>query len=447
MITYKVREYYTAEAAFPLTDERCNRSLNEFGPWAWDGDFPDSAGLSDFYKTGRAKLFEETIAAKDRKTLRGAVRITDSLAVRDAVSRAVRKYLSESLRTSDRKIWHRISTYRDSFSAYDEYFFRYGLRVSENPVIRDILSRTTWHHIEDGVYVTDRKIGEFTALYRDSLPRPDDFMRRAHMANLKEYIPVLEDMGRRTIWKRGYAETALITSGYHTEYRKPVHYPFLVSDHEDGEFRKHMYESASVSDLFHNLMRWQRDFEENVTAADREYAAYLAAYKETCKAVSEWIHGPNGVLYDVSFSEGPMSADDFHETASVPAGYSPFVDFRVGEYEYKDAIYRFMMQKQDLGVNPLLYDLIVHVDIPDTNDRGTADIPNEVTKVHFNKFYYNPPEVVATVVGGMESTGISIPYILSTDKSDETGRYFEIVLVDANKNPVGGKISWTARGY
>lgn len=392
MITYKVASYYTAEADFPLTDERCERSLNEFGIWSWTGDLSDSVGISETYTNRRGQLFRESVGIREKPA-----------------------FLANSV-------------YRETASIHD------SAKYTEQ---KNIIERIT---------SADRMTAAYAAVYRESVSG-SDFRRISALLNISDGYSCSDRMAGKSVWKRNYAEWASVLE-------TPVKHiiPLFIescrtSDYGNRMFQKNAREPVYAIENMERRTIWKRDFSEDMAVTEKEYSVYAGSYRETVSAVSEFIHGPNGVLYDVSFSEGPMSIEDFKSASSVPSGYSPFVDFRVGDYEYKNAIYRFILQKKDLGVNPLLYDLVVHVDIPDTNDRGTADIPAEVTKVYFNKFYYNPPEVVASVVGGMESTGISIPYILSTDKSDNSGRYFEVVLKDGNGNPVSGKISWTARGY
>ena len=84
----------------------------------------------------------------------------------------------------------------------------------------------------------------------------------------------------------------------------------------------------------------------------------------------------------------------------------------------------------------------LHVDIPDTDDRGVVDIPASETFVEFNKKYYNPPEEVSlSVVGG--STGkVLIPKLIKV-----TNLGFTVVIHDSYGAIVSGVISWASTGY
>lgn len=151
----------------------------------------------------------------------------------------------------------------------------------------------------------------------------------------------------------------------------------------------------------------------------------------------------NGVLSNVSFSEGAELYEDFQKTADKVAGYTSFIEFKVGDYEYQDAIYRMSITRTNLNSNALIYDYAVHVDIPDTFDRGEAAVSGE-TNIYFNKHYYHAPEVNVTVTGGTE---ILIPRIITLNGSDGNGRYFTVILENTSGVSKAGRISWSARGY
>lgn len=153
-----------------------------------------------------------------------------------------------------------------------------------------------------------------------------------------------------------------------------------------------------------------------------------------------------GVLSDVFIRANEMSEVDFEKLSDHASGYNYFSPFRVGEYEYKDALYRIKIRKDNGAGNPLIYDYRVNVDIDDVKDRGTIAIPARETNVYFNRSYYTEPDVVVNVVSGEEGKVI-IPFIIATDGEDDRGRYFTVILKDTSGNPVEGTISWNSNGY
>lgn len=393
MTSYSWGEFYTAETAtFPLTDFRCEKPLGEFAVWNWNLDCVLHVEAEDFRTLERTLTFLESVSSEDVIWHSTVIKIKDGADVRDVLSRAAAKLLIDGAGAAD------------------------------------ILSNRPGKTLKESVASSDWRNAGFVVL-------------------LKDGMEISDPLRFETVWERLWKEHSTVRE---KTYRSPV-LPFRegisAGDWINREAGKNLFEYVGPSDRLYRPVMWTRVWEESVGTDDHEYAKYTAAYYETTRMLDQIVHGPNGVLYDVSFQEGPISREDFEEIVSSPSGYSTFVDFRVGDYEYKDAIYRFMVQKQELSVNPLLYDLVVHVDIPDTEDRGTANVSAETTRVYFNKSFYNPPEVVATTVSGTTSGGVSIPVVLSTDKSDDAGRYFEVQLQNADGSLVSGRIAWTARGY
>ena len=154
---------------------------------------------------------------------------------------------------------------------------------------------------------------------------------------------------------------------------------------------------------------------------------------------------PCGVLSDIVVNDHAITLDEFNRLANKASGYNTFSEFKVGEYEYKDALYRLAIRKKNAASNPLVYDYAIHVDIDDVKDRGTADIPAEETKVYFNRTYYTTPDVVVIVCGGAEGNAV-IPSITEQGE-DDRGKYFKIILKDATGKVVAGRISWNSNGY
>ena len=154
---------------------------------------------------------------------------------------------------------------------------------------------------------------------------------------------------------------------------------------------------------------------------------------------------PCGVLSDIVVNNHGITLDEFNRLANKASGYNNFSEFKVGEYEYKDALYRLAIRKKNAASNPLVYDYAIHVDIDDVKDRGAADIPAEETKVYFNRTYYTTPDVVVNVCGGTEGEPV-IPYITEQGE-DDRGKYFKIILRNAAGKVVAGRISWNSNGY
>lgn len=221
----------------------------------------------------------------------------------------------------------------------------------------------------------------------------------------------------------------------------------LLKDAKRANYDKNMYEYSEVGEIYTRTWRADRAFQENANIKEAiAKKDNIRNFEEVTYKDIRILPNPRGVLSDIFVRENEMDLSDFEQIAERPAGYNSFSPFRVGDYEYKDALYRIRIDKTGGTANPLIYDYKIHVDIDDVRDNGTLDIPAEETKVYFNRSYYIDPDVVVNVISGEEGV-VAIPYIVATDGKDEKGRYFTVVLKDAKGNPVAGTISWNSNGY
>lgn len=170
---------------------------------------------------------------------------------------------------------------------------------------------------------------------------------------------------------------------------------------------------------------------------------------ESLGAGDAFLDNMSAVLSNLTFYNEEMDDRRFTESMETVGGYGAFQDFFVGDYEYEKALLRVVLATETLDATPSIYNMVMNVDIPDTDDRGSVDIvdTSSATKVYFNKFYYTVPEVSVTLKAGNTGEGLIIPRIVSLNRSDENGRFFEVELVNTAGDRVSGSITWIAKGY
>lgn len=232
---------------------------------------------------------------------------------------------------------------------------------------------------------------------------------------------------------------------------KRVYKPFAenaaLRDAKKTNTVKNSYETLSLGEHLDRKATFGRMFGERLSATD-DYRRLFEIFKKENQISIRDIRikqTPCGVLSDIVVNNHGITLDEFNRLANKASGYNTFSEFRVGEYEYKDALYRLAIRKKNAASNPLVYDYAIHVDIDDVKDRGAADIPAEETKVYFNRTYYTTPDVVVNVCGGTEGEPV-IPYITEQGE-DDRGKYFKIILRNAAGKVVAGRISWNSNGY
>lgn len=232
---------------------------------------------------------------------------------------------------------------------------------------------------------------------------------------------------------------------------KRVYKPFAentaLRDTKMANIVKNNQDTLVSAENFSRPARFARGFSEPITVME-DYRRLVDLFKRENEISIRPIRirqTPCGVLSDIVVNDHAITLDEFNRLANRASGYNAFSEFKVGEYEYKDALYRLAIRKKNSASNPLVYNYTIHVDIDDVKDRGTADIPAEETKVYFNRTYYTTPDVVVIVCGGTEGS-VVIPSITEQGE-DNRGKYFKIILKDATGKVVAGRISWNSNGY
>lgn len=232
---------------------------------------------------------------------------------------------------------------------------------------------------------------------------------------------------------------------------KRIYKPFAenaaLKDAGKTNIVKNNQDALALEESFSRSARFGRKFNEPMTVAE-DHGRLVDLFKRENEISIRSIRirqTPCGVLSDIVVNDHAITLDEFNRLANKASGYNSFTEFKVGEYEYKDALYRLAIRKKNAASNPLVYDYAIHVDIDDVKDRGTADIPAEETKVYFNRTYYTTPDVVVIACGGTEGS-VVIPSITEQGE-DDRGKYFKIILKDATGKVVAGRISWNSNGY
>lgn len=231
--------------------------------------------------------------------------------------------------------------------------------------------------------------------------------------------------------------------------QKPCVEKFSIVDYENNAFLLCYSEQLNLEELTKTYRPIIRKFFETIGFLESPQKNIDTNKKESFGVRDAIIRASNGVLSDIVITDSDMSFEEFKNAIDAPPLYSTFIDFKVGEYEYEQAIVKLKLSTTAQESLPSIVGCVMHVDIPDTDDRGTVEITDttQPTKVHFNRHYYNPPEVNVNLKNGNTADGIIVPNIVSTEGKDNEGRYFEVELLDSSSNRTTGTISWVSKGY
>lgn len=282
----------------------------------------------------------------------------------------------------------------------------------------------------DCICLADKASHKATIKRRDGAKLTDEFLRHAVMwlgfeENLKAAGNALKN------YKAYYGES-IETTETHNRY-----------------LSKNRQETVQLKEAFDRLYIIRKTIEDNIKVAERFKKQYSLQGHDGFAMYDAFIKACEAVLSNLAIRYGELDDDGFMKLVNAPSGYTDFADFKVGEYEYKEALVRIVLETKVPQSPASVADVVLHVDIPDTDDRGVAQITDitTATKIYFNKHYYNPPEVNVVLRAGSTGNSNVVPYIVSTDGKDDAGRYFEVELIAANGERTTGTISWVSKGY
>ncbi len=223
-----------------------------------------------------------------------------------------------------------------------------------------------------------------------------------------------------------------------------------VADEAFKRIEKYSNDTVAIADQLDRTAFFQRIVQDMIGIQDILKKQYMLQTPEQIAVYAAYIRAANAAIEAITVYPTAFTADTFASMLLQAPGYEAFTDFNVGDYEYEKALMRLQVISNATHSQPLLYDVVANVDIDDTDDRGQLAITDTTaaTKVYYHKWYYNAPEVQATLSGGTgKEDEMVIPHIVTTEGNDEGGRYFEVELLNSTGERVTGYISWAAKGW
>lgn len=392
----------------------------------------DAIKVSDYFDKNFHLVPREKIRMAEHLNRVGRIKILDKFKVFEKSGKIVSIPHREAFKITERrknsigiKAYERLKL----MEVYWDYI-NFVLSVAENLVIKE-------------------KSNKLLSLKRTERLVTVDKLSRDKLHVLKEKIAVKENLGNVARFNRLLSERIKAHSNIYSSVLHKQGEILHVSDLKANNLAKNQKEAFAISELFKKYVPVVRKIYETINVSDKVGKSSKISEKELLNIIDVLIRACEGVLSDVIIQKGGITLEEFLAAVETPSLHQPFTEFKVGEYEYKDALVRVVLQSTSREMNPSITACTMNVDIPDTDDRGTVKITNTsiATKVHFNRFYYNAPEVVVTLIGGSTSNGTVIPNIVSTELQDDEGRYFEVELLKTDGSRTTGTISWASKGY
>lgn len=227
------------------------------------------------------------------------------------------------------------------------------------------------------------------------------------------------------------------------QLRKPFSETFGTSDKAARQTVKRLAEAVALGEALGRTVAYRRNLSEGLGVSDALRRAMSLSVREALALAEQYRRHANGVISDMIVGGTEITEQDFAAIveAGHPPGYTDFRDFIQGDYTYRRALFRAILNSRNSD-RAFIDALRVTVDVPDIFDRGTAQItdPAAGASIYFSRSFRVAPEVTMTHKGG---TAVAIPRLLGAVTT--TG--FTAVLENSSGTRVTGSFTWIAQGY
>ena len=356
----------------------------------------------------------------------------ETFGLRDGRTSEAGKVVMDAVRLADTRIWSdMLGLEREHVGVHETYwdYISYILHIIESARVIESSYRAVDIPKREGIKIARASRSEILESAREQLGILDTSLRPAAFRRTWDESAQLDD-----------DEDNHVTAGKFEEVQ--------VTDSRSADIYQPKEEAVSMADRQTHPARTLRTFDEKANVGEHMRRDIGGGYSEAVSVDDRFLRALNGIIEEITLKKGGMTAADFQQLVNQPTGYERFIPYIVGEYEYQKALVRLAFTLGSFGAEPAVYNVVVHVDIDDTVDRGTTVITDTSapTTVHFSKHYYTKPEVTVTLHGGNTSDGVITPNVVEIDK-DADGYYFKVELLKADGTRAKGTVTWQSVGY
>lgn len=411
----------------------------------------------------------------------------ETFSLRDGMTSAAGKVARDAVQLADTRRWaDLLGTKREQVGVHETYwdYISYVLTILESARVIESSYREMDVPKREGVKITSRSHSEIMESTREQLGILDTSLRAAfakltaertevtdardaavaHLSRDKvavddgwavslgqmtaEQLGILDASLRAAAFKRTWSESASLGDDEDNHVVAGKFETIRTSEHRAADVYKPTAEQIGTTERQYHRAQTFRTFMEKASLYEHMRRDLGGGYSEAVAVDDRFLRALDGIIEEVAVRKGGMTADEFQQLVNQPTGYERFIPYIVGEYEYQKALVRLAVTPGSLGAEPAVYNVVVHVDIDDTVDRGTAVITDTsaATMVRFAKHYYTKPEVTVTLRGGNTADGTILPNVAEISK-DKDGYYFMVELLKADGTRAKGTVTWQSVGY
>ena len=352
------------------------------------------------------------------------LRWVETMAFTEGLGRGNRKEVRESIQTSD--YLNRVMT----------------KSTSENVAWGDLLRQSTTKRLSESLPMSETPQRDLTKNAFEAFGLGDD-LDRLMAKRISEAVVFAETYTDLIAFILRISEGLGVSDLGAKQLRKPFSEAFSSIDRDVRQTVKRVAEAVAMGETLGRTVAYRRNLSEGFGASDSLRRAMSLTAREALSLAEQYRRHANGVISDMIIASTEITEHDFAAIveAGHPPGYTDFRDFIQGDYTYRRALFRAILNSRNSD-RGFIDALRVTVDVPDIFDRGTAQITDAAagSSIYFSRSFRVAPEVTMTHKGG---TAVAIPRLLGAVTT--TG--FTAVLENSSGTRVTGSFTWIAQGY
>lgn len=314
-----------------------------------------------------------------------------------------------------------------------------------------VYATSSWSSARDPVAFT-ADIGE-TLTTAESISNVSNFVRAIDEAfavaesrtseftkPIGEAIAVAESISNITSYVRALSEAFAVAETIGKDASKFSSESVAIAESRAMSVSQELSESVAFAESVGRVATFNKAIAEGFTVAEASAKAIGVSKSEALSLTDQLLQNSNATISDILVGQTDITNAEFDALLAQAnaIGYGDFVPFMEGDQNYKNAIFKVIIQASNNAIGRIT-SLSVNIDVPDVNDSGTATIPSSGTTINFNRNFNAPPEMKVTLKGG---TIFAIPRVSAIT---ETGFFVE--LFNSSGVLVSGDVTWSAHGY
>lgn len=243
-----------------------------------------------------------------------------------------------------------------------------------------------------------------------------------------------------------HAEEFRVGGGVGNTVQKPFSEAFDIAEGDKRTIGLNPFESVAFLEQQLNSVGFKRTFAETLAISEAVAKRPHKNVAESFRLLDAWRRAADLVISDMMLSQGDMTPEefsDFMKYGNIP-GYTKWRDFIPGDYEYREAMFRVVLESKNSD-RGLLTGLQISVDVPDLLDRGSRTITDALggAYVEYSRTFHIIPEVTLATRGGTSANPVVPEFVGLPNMTGFTVRLRDTVTGGF----VTGSFTWAAHGY